>query len=141
MTDETSTDELPFRVLAVGDAYNLEQAKAHVLCSQAEFDHLRSTLLRHNSFPDVTSDVDWNQEMVIIVALGTRPSGGYSLTVHQVVDCRGTLTVHAREHKPLPGYGYTQALTHPRVIIAVPARPGPVELSLTVATPEELSNG
>lgn len=65
--------------------------------------------------------VDFSREMVIVVALGNRPTGGYLV---EVVDAelRGrTLEVLVGEREPQPGTLQIQQVTQPYQMIVLPA--------------------
>lgn len=68
--------------------------------------------------PPVPS-VDFTQEMVIVAALGTRSSGGYTITIDSVVVSGQSTHVYVRKTSPGPTCGTTGALTEPASIVAV----------------------
>jgi len=56
--------------------------------------------------------VDFDDEMIIVVSMGTRPTGGYAIYIDGVTALRGNLVVSTREVSP-GRCGVTQALTEP----------------------------
>ena len=70
--------------------------------------------------------------MAIVVALGERPGGGYSIQVDQLTDRAGTLVVDAREIRPGNQELITAAITQPFIAVATPAFAGTVELATWV---------
>src|SRR5215207_8641283 len=81
---------------------------------------------RHGSAPPRPA-FDPATEQLVLVAIGTRRSGGYSILLDSAVVVRDTLVVHATSSSPGPRCGATAALTQPVDIarvprLAVPAR-------------------
>jgi hypothetical protein len=81
---------------------------------------------RHSSLPPLPA-VDFTRDMVVVVALGTRPSGGYSIYVdsaHAVANGGTEVVVHKVNLGA--GCGATAALTQPVDIALLPRRDGQV---------------
>lgn len=66
--------------------------------------------------PPELFDIDLSEHTIIIIALGTRPTGGYSVEVPAVYETESHLVVEYREIKPDPGDMVTQALTYPYLL-------------------------
>jgi hypothetical protein len=64
--------------------------------------------------------VDFAQHMLIAVALGTRPSGGFGVKVRSVASRGERLEVAVVESCPAPGAMVTQSLTQPVEVVRVP---------------------
>ncbi|HUR28501.1 MAG TPA: protease complex subunit PrcB family protein [Planctomycetota bacterium] len=62
---------------------------------------------------DALRDFDWSANMLIAVALGSRPSGGYAVEIESVEQDGARWVVHARETRPTPGSLQTQMVTSP----------------------------
>ena len=58
-------------------------------------------------------DFDWSRNMLIAVALGSRPSGGYAVEIQSIEQDGERWLVHARETRPAPGSLQTQLVTAP----------------------------
>jgi hypothetical protein len=71
--------------------------------------------------------IDFSREMVVVAALGTHSTGGYSILVDgaSVVDSNGT-AVAIRSVSPGPDCGVTEAFTEPVDIARMEKRSGPV---------------
>jgi hypothetical protein len=85
---------------------------------------------------DVTADVaellkvktiDWDKQMLIVVAAGTKPTSGYRVEVRTLSAKDKTLTVHWKLHSPAPGGIVTTALTYPAQMVLVERFDGPVK--------------
>lgn len=65
--------------------------------------------------------VDFQREMVVVVALGSRPTGGYLVEVVDAELRRRQLRLLVGETQPQPGTFQIQQTTQPYQIIALPA--------------------
>ena len=69
--------------------------------------------------------IDFSQEMLVVVALGTRSSGGYGILVNGASEGQSAgLVVTVRSISPGRSCGRTAALTQPIDIARVPRREG-----------------
>jgi protease stability complex PrcB-like protein len=66
-------------------------------------------------------DVDFTQNVVVAVATGQRPSGGYEIAVDRIHQANGELTVDVVETAPGPNCMSTAALTQPVDVVVVPS--------------------
>ena len=65
-------------------------------------------------------DVDFTKAVVVAVAAGQRPSGGYEIAVDRVSQADGELTVQVVETTPGPNCMNTSSLTQPVDVVVVP---------------------
>jgi hypothetical protein len=65
--------------------------------------------------------VDFTRDVVVAVAAGQRPTGGYEIAVNRVRQANGELTVEVVETTPGPNCMTTTSLTQPVDVIVVPA--------------------
>jgi protease stability complex PrcB-like protein len=65
--------------------------------------------------------VDFTRDVVVAVAAGQRPTGGYEIAVDRVRQANGELTVEVVETTPGPNCMTTTSLTQPVDVIVVPA--------------------
>jgi hypothetical protein len=70
--------------------------------------------------------IDFDREMVILVAMGERPTGGYSITIEGVYDASGRVFAVVREKSPGADCFVTEAFTQPIDAVRVPRRDGAV---------------
>lgn len=77
-----------------------------------------------------TPDIDWKSQMLVCVALGTRPSGGYAVHIEKIERAGAALVVHAREEKPAPGSIQTRMLTTPFSCVATARFDGEVRFDV-----------
>jgi len=71
--------------------------------------------------------IDFSREMVIVVGLGTRPTGGYSIAVESAATEAGNLNVVVRTDTPGGGCLSAQMLTSPVDVVRVPRTEATVE--------------
>lgn len=64
-------------------------------------------------------NIDWLKEKVVVVHLGQRSSGGYSVVVTGIDRNGATATVHASERTPLKGQWVSEMITSPWVMVRV----------------------
>lgn len=65
--------------------------------------------------------VDFTRDMVVAVAAGQRPTGGYEIAVDRVRQVNGELTVEVVETTPGPNCITAASLTQPVDVVVVPA--------------------
>jgi hypothetical protein len=70
--------------------------------------------------------IDFKREAVIVVALGRRPSAGWSVEITRVEHLGAETVVHVRETRPPPDALTAQVLTQPHHFVRVPRPRGPV---------------
>lgn len=65
--------------------------------------------------------VDFNRDVVVAVAAGQRPTGGYEIVIDRVTEANGQLTVEVVERTPGPNCITTASTTQPVDVVVVPA--------------------
>jgi len=65
--------------------------------------------------------VDFNHDVVVAVAAGQRPTGGYEIAIDRVTQSDGRLTIDVVERAPGPNCMTTASLTQPVDVVVVPA--------------------
>ena len=71
--------------------------------------------------------IDWKKQMVVVVTVGPKPTGGYSVTIDKLVPKDKELTVHWTLKSPGKGDIVTQAFTHPAQAVLVDTFEGTVK--------------
>jgi len=71
-------------------------------------------------------DFDWEKRMLIAVAIGSRPSGGYAVEIQRVQRLDSHWVVYAKETRPEPGSIQTTMITSPFDCISTPRFDGEV---------------
>jgi len=65
--------------------------------------------------------VDFTKDLVLAVASGQHPTGGYGIEIQRVTQNGGELSVEVKETSPGPNCVTTSALTQPVDVVLVPA--------------------
>ncbi len=65
--------------------------------------------------------VDFTRDVVVAVAAGQRPTGGYEIAVDRITQANGELAVEVVERTPGPNCVTTASLTQPVDVVIVPA--------------------
>ena len=77
--------------------------------------------------------VDFGQDMVVAVFLGTKPTGGFAVEIVRTHLEADVLVVEYTERRPGPDASVTQALTAPFHIVRMKRHAGAVRFSATVS--------
>jgi protease stability complex PrcB-like protein len=70
--------------------------------------------------------IDFGRDMVVVAAMGTRPSGGYDVIIERAGEDSAGVEVFVRQSSPAAGCPLSAALTQPVDVAKIPARPSPV---------------
>ena len=91
-----------------------------------------------NSASTAPKDIDWLKYEALAIHLGTRNTGGYSVSVSSIDMVTGAnYNVHAVEHVPSSRGNNIQAVTSPYTIILMPRRYAQYNVSVTKETPQD----
>lgn len=71
--------------------------------------------------------IDFGENMVLVAAMGHRPTAGYLISIEGVYESGGNLFVDVREVSPGAGCLVAQMLTAPVTAVLVPVHDGSVE--------------
>jgi hypothetical protein len=78
--------------------------------------------------------VDFTREMVVVAALGQRPTGGFSIFIDSATDTANGVSITVRSVSPGSNCGVTTALTQPVDVARVTRREAAVSFVETTAT-------
>ncbi len=97
-----------------------------IVRGQAQWQDVWATIWRgHTPVPQLPA-IDFNREMVVIAAMGMRPTGGFNILIDSASEDAAGVTVRVRAMTPGPGCAVTLALTHPADVARLPRRDGAV---------------
>jgi hypothetical protein len=97
-----------------------------VLYTQQEWADFWVRALANRSETPPPPPVDFGQRMVLVAAMGTKPTGGFHIQVDGVYRQGADLYVRVHEESPAFGCGATLALTAPAIAVSVPRVTGRV---------------
>lgn len=78
--------------------------------------------------------IDFGSDVVVLAAMGTRSTGGYSVTIEEVRAHKGVLHVAVLERSPGPTCGTHQAITAPVHVVQVPREGTTAAFAVTTET-------
>ena len=118
----TATGASPpsIRSLAKGGFSGIQKAKQEVIKDRAAWEKLWTEHNKSTKSASRAPDVDFSKEMVIVVTMGTKRTGGYSVEIVSAEPAGEKLKVSVKQTSPAPGAMTIQALTAPFHFVAVP---------------------
>jgi hypothetical protein len=113
--DEMPAAERPPEIALVGVRFNtgLEQRERLVVRDSAHWERVWSRLAARVGPREPTPAVDFGREMIIVVAMGERRSGGFDVDIDSIRSNGRELLVYVTEETPGEFCGTTAALTTP----------------------------
>lgn len=112
----------------------IEESRREVLVSEAEWEELWTRAHAHLSPAPEVPPVELDGHVLVLAALGTRNTGGYSVAIRGVARDGDDLVVWVEERRPGSGCFVTLALTAPLVVVRVPAFEGTARFVETEVT-------
>jgi len=101
----------------------ISEKRREIVRDQAGWTRLWAEIHAGQTPAEPAPAVDFSQHMLIVAALGTRPTGGFAVKVRGVATRGGRLEVAVLESCPPPGAMVTTALTQPVEVVRVPKLP------------------
>jgi hypothetical protein len=118
---ETATRLASQEVLVIQTGWSgFEQPVRRVIADDAAWEAVWRTLHAHSTEVPARPAIDFGASVLLLAAMGTQPTGGYSVTITEVRAHQGTLYATVVERSPGPSCGTFQALTSPVHIVQVP---------------------
>jgi hypothetical protein len=111
----------PFETLLAASRSGLDQRRRELVRDEAGWARVWAEI--HGRDAPALPPVDFSRHMLIVVASGTRPSGGYAIRVRAVALRAERLEVAVVESCPPRGAIATLALTQPVAVVQVPRLP------------------
>lgn len=98
-----------------------------VVRTPAEWTSLWSRIVANYGPKPAVPDVDFTKEMLLVAAMGTRATGGFSIEIEAVDRDSTSITASVRTRSPGKTCGTTSALTAPVAIVRIPRSTLPVQ--------------
>jgi hypothetical protein len=99
----------------------LYQERLLAIRSHSEWQGQWRRITARQGDPPPLPDVDFPREMLLMAAMGPRPSGGYRAVIDKVIEQPGELLAFVRFVSPGRGCGAIAAVTSPVDIVRLPA--------------------
>ena len=129
-----SPEVVSFRTLRHDPYSAITEPGVMVVRDQRTWDELRTASTAHLAPRPTLPLVDWADHMLIAVALGFRPSAGYSVEIRRLTLQGNVLTVHAQEDRPGPETFTADVITHPVLVVSTARRDAEVMLEMMTVT-------
>jgi PrcB C-terminal len=113
---------VPVKVLAQGPLSDIGTSRQVVVRDQADW----QKLWREHGVTNLPPTVDFQQNLVAGVFLGSRPTSGYQVEVSRSYLDGDDLVVEYVVHKPAQGTMTAPIMTAPYILVLLPAHAGPV---------------
>jgi len=118
ITEAAQAHPFPIRTIAKGAISGIQEPTQELIKDQAAWE---KTWTRHATrVLEKRPEVDFSKEMVILVALGRKNTGGYTIEVTKVEPVGDKLQITVRRKSPTPGAMTVQMVTAPFQMVAVP---------------------
>jgi hypothetical protein len=126
-------DSITWSQFQSGQQSRIRQQGSYLLTTQNEYQNFW-TRLTGQPADTAPPGVNWFNERLLVVTLGTRSTGGYSVFVQSVRNLpNGRTAVRAIERTPMPGQYVSEGQTAPYAIVKVPHTVNNVSLSVLPA--------
>lgn len=129
-----AADSLPFVILHQDSYSGIDERRRNLVRTEAEWHELWSEIAGHRVPPPEPPQVDFERRMVIVAAMGSKPTGGYAIDIARVRTEGDRIVVEVVETSPGPGCMTTQAFTAPVVAVTVEKRAGEAEFEERVVS-------
>ena len=112
------------RPIPIEETYTgIDEELRTLVRTQQEWEDLWSRLAANRIPRPAPPPVNFSEEVVVVAAMGTRPTGGHAIRIDSVRYEKDTLWVDVTSVIPGPTCMTTQALTAPVAAVAVERRP------------------
>ncbi|OFY96757.1 MAG: hypothetical protein A3K10_12120 [Bacteroidetes bacterium RIFCSPLOWO2_12_FULL_31_6] len=115
---QESNKTIPFKVVDKNTNGGFQELTQEVYTNQAAFEKAWKLAWSNFSDPTPAPIVDFNKEVVVLVALGMRNNGGYQLNINSVREETNQIIVDYTETTPNPKCSYSQAIIFPYEFIS-----------------------
>ena len=110
----------PMRQLVQEHGSGITDSTRRIVTDADEWAELWGEVYAQRGSAPPVPDLDFSREMVVLAALGTRPSGGHAIHIDSARTTVGALEIFVRRIVPGPTCGTTAALTEPVTAVALP---------------------
>jgi hypothetical protein len=119
-------EKLNFEAVDQGVYANLEEQNLAIKSEQQFKDFWASLHSNKKPLPD-TPSIDFNNQMVLVSVMATKPSGGYGVAITKVGLLNDQIGVRVQNVKPGKNCITTAALTNPYHIVAISKSDKPIK--------------
>jgi PrcB C-terminal len=113
-------ETIPFQILLQDTYGGYTDSKFMVIEEDESLTEVFNLLNKSRSPKLIISVINFEKEMVIALFLGEKNSGGYAITVEQVLNKNNKVSIFYKETSPKLGDMVTSVMTQPYSIIKIP---------------------
>ncbi|HYU79581.1 MAG TPA: protease complex subunit PrcB family protein [Vicinamibacterales bacterium] len=100
----------------------LDAQRRTIVRNAAQWQEIWTEIWKRTSPTPALPSIDFEREMVIVAAMGSMPTGGYSIVIESAAESGRNVNVVIRSASPGRNCGVTQAITQPVDIARVTRR-------------------
>jgi hypothetical protein len=119
--------------LAKGGFSGIREAKQDVIKDRAAWEKLWAEHNVNTLSAAPLPEVDFSKELVVVAALGTKRTGGYSVEIVRAERKARKIKISVAQRSPPPGALTIQALTAPFHFVAIPRPRGDADVEFIEA--------
>ncbi len=118
---EDSTEEITAENFEEGSHGMLTERHHELIQTQEAFENFWETLFSHRSELPEPPEIDFNEFYVVFASIGSRPNGGYSVSISDArhLPDENQVVVEVTEEQPGEGCAAIQVITYPYVLATV----------------------
>jgi len=120
-TKETASnnEEITFKSIEKNNASSFENPTTKTIVTKAEFEKTwNEAWSRFSDIPQIPT-IDFNQNQLLLIALGAKNNGGYGLEIEKITETKNELIVNYFETKAGEKCVTTQAIVFPFELIEI----------------------
>lgn len=121
---------VPFATVLSESSTGVEAGRSEVIRDRAPWSRAWDEIHLRSSPQPGLPQIDFGQDMLLLVALGARPNGCFAVEIRSVQRVGSGLRVRVEESTPGAGCGCTQALVQPVHVVKLTRHPGPVDFEI-----------
>lgn len=129
-------EKLEFTTVDRGCYSGITSAANYVIYDNETWTNIWNQHMQFMVYPPSPPSVDFSKYTIVAVFMGRASTGGYAITVYDVVDTGSSILVKVEKTQPGPGTIVTQALTQPYHIIQIAKTDKPVFFDFVTKTIE-----
>ncbi len=104
----------------------IDDAQRVIVRTQTQWQDVWTAIWSRTSPMPLLPSIDFEREMVIVAAMGSRPTGGFSILIESASESGQQVNVVVRSVSPARNCGVTQAFSQPVDVARVARYDGPV---------------
>lgn len=118
--NQETSKHIDFKSVSKNTNSGFEKLTEQVIQNKVDFEKAWAIAWSHFSDPTPIPEVNFENETVVLVALGMRNNGGFQLNINTVHELGNVLTINYTETTPNPKCSNTQAIVFPYEFISIP---------------------